>query len=126
MLLLFSEIPDVPTVDLAFALSATSADASTNFKLMKDTIKAFADLYGMEKIHYAVIAYGQNPRKWFDFQSQPSDFEALKRTVDGIPREGGVVALDKAVEEAGKLFDESRPQARKVRYPLYPNTKGSW
>ena len=111
-------------MDLAFALSATSADANTNFKLMKDTIKAFADMYGMAKIHYAVIAYGQTPRRWFDFQSQPSDFEALKRTVDGIPREGGIAALDKAVEEARKLFDESRPQARKVRHCLYPSTIG--
>ena len=123
---LFSEIPDVLTVDLAFALSATSADANTNFKLMKDTIKAFADMYGMAKIHYAVIAYGQTPRKWFDFKSQPSDFEAFKRTIDEIAREVGIVALDKAVEEARKLFDESRPQARKVRYCLHPSTRGSW
>ena len=102
-------------MDLAFALSAAAADASTNFKLMKDTITTFADMYGMSKIKYSVIAYGQTPRRWFDFQSQPADLEALKRTVDGNPREGGVVALDKALVEARKLFDGSRPHARKVR-----------
>lgn len=108
-------IPHVPVLDLAFALSATAADANKNFKLMKDTISAFAEMYGMSKINYAVIAYGQSPRKWFDFETQPSDLDALRRTVDGIPREGGVVALDKAVEEARKLFDGSRTHALKVR-----------
>lgn len=111
---LFKEIPDVPTVDLAFALSATANDADTNFKLMKDTIKSFADMYGVSKINYAVITYGERQRKWVDFQNQPSDFEDMKKTVDDIARETGVVALDKALEEARKLFDGARPQARKV------------
>ena len=115
--LLFSEIADVPTVDLAFAISATAADANANFKLMKDVITSFADMYGMAKVNYALIAYGQSSTKWLDFQSQPADAQALKTTVDGIPREGGVGALDKAIEEARKLFDGSRPHARKVRHP---------
>lgn len=108
----------MPIVDLAFALSATATDADTNFKLMKDTITSFADLYGMSKINYAVIAYGERQRKWVDFQSQPSDFEDLKKVVDTISREAGVVALDKALDEARKLFDGARPQARKVTKPL--------
>lgn len=110
----FKEIPDVPMVDLAFALSATATDASTNFKLMKDTITAFADMYGVSKINYAIITYGQSQRKWVDFQNQPSDFEDMKKTVDDIARETGVVALDKGLEEARELFDGARPQARKV------------
>ena len=101
-------------VDVAFALSATSTDASTNFKLMKDTIISFADIYGVEKINYAVITYGQKQRKWVDFQNQPSDFKDMKKTLDAITRETGVVALDEAIEEARKLFDGARPQARKV------------
>ena len=111
---IFKEIPDVPTVDLAFALSATASDADTNFKLMKDTITSFADMYGMSKINYAVIAYGERQRTWFNFQTQPSDFGDLKKIVDAISREAGVVALDKALDEARKLFDGGRPQARKV------------
>ena len=101
-------------VDLAFALSATATDASTNFKLMKDTIISFADMYGVSKINYAVITYGQSQRKWVDFQNQPSDFEDMKKTVDAIARETGVVALDSALDEAKKLFGGARPQARKV------------
>lgn len=101
-------------MDLVFALSATSGDADTNFKLMKDTITDFADMYGMSRINYALIAYAQTPRKWLDFQSQPLNLEALKNLVDGIPRERGVVALDKVLEEARKLFEGSRSRARKV------------
>ena len=56
----------------------------------------------------------QTPRKWLDFQSQPLNLEALKNLVDGIPRERGVVALDKVLEEARKLFEGSRSRARKV------------
>ena len=97
-------------------------DADTNFKLMKDTITAFADMYGMSKINYAVVAYGEKPTKWFDFQSQPSDFDALKRIVVAITRETGIVALDKSLEEARRLFDAARPQARKVETC---NTKSS-
>lgn len=111
---ILKEIPVVPTVDLAFALSATASDADTNFKLMKDTITSFADMYGMSKINYAVIAYGERQRKWFDFQSQPSDFEDLRKMLDAISREAGVIALDKALDEARKLYDGGRPQARKV------------
>ena len=59
---LFKEIPNVPTLDVAFAISATATDAETNFKLMKDTITAFADMYGMSKINYAVVAYGEKPK----------------------------------------------------------------
>ena len=113
------EIPDVPMVDLAFALSATATDASVNFKLMKDTITSFADMYGVSKINYAVITYGQSQRKWVDFQNQPSDFEDMKKTVDAIARETGVVALDKALDEARKLFDGARPQASKVMMVYY-------
>ena len=101
-------------VDVAFALSATAADASINFKLMKDTITSFADMYGVAKINYAVITYGQTQRKWVDFQNQPSDFDDMKKTLDAITRESGIVALDDALEEAKKLFDGARPQARKV------------
>jgi len=117
----FKEIPDVPMVDLAFALSATATDASLNFKLMKDTITSFADMYGVSKINYAVITYGQSQRRWVDFQNQPSDFEDMKKIVDAIARETGVVALDTALDEARKLFDGARPQARKVmkRYSTY-------
>ena len=118
MCFLFKEIPVVPTVDLAFALSATATDADTNFKLMKDTITSFADMYGISKINYAIIAYGEKQRTWVDFQSQPSDFEDLKKLVDAISRETGVVALDKAIDEARKLFDGARPQARKVTKSL--------
>lgn len=101
-------------LDLAFALSATAMDADTNFKLMKDTITAFADMYGVSKINYAVITYGEEQTKWVDFQNQPSDFEDMKKTISTIVSETGVVALDKALGEAKKLFDGARPQARKV------------
>ena len=101
-------------LDLAFALSATAMDADTNFKLMKDTITAFADMYGVSKINYAVITYGEGQRKWMDFQNQPSDFEDMKKTINAIASETGVVALDKALGEAKKLFDGARLQARKV------------
>ena len=109
-----TEIPDVPMVDLAFALSATSLDASETFKLMKDTVASFADMYGMSKINYALITYGRASKIWFDLQSQPSDVDALVKMLNRTFRETGVVALDKAIEKARKLFDGSRPPARKV------------
>ena len=110
-------------LDLAFALSATSRGADTNFKLMKDTITDFADMYGMSRINYALIAYGQTPRKWLDFQSQPLNLESLKNLVDEIPREGGVVALDKVLEEAKRLFEASRSRARKVGIFTFPGSR---
>ena len=89
---------------------------------MKDTITDFADMYGMSRINYALIAYAQTPRKWLDFQSQPLNLEALKNLVDGIPKELGVVALDKVLEEARKLFEGSRSRARKVGKFTYPRS----
>ena len=101
-------------MDVAFALSATSADAGETFELMKDTIAVFAEMYGMSKIYYALTVFGQTSRIWFDFQSQPPDFDSLLKMLNRTSRMKGVVALDKALEEAGKLFDGSRPPVRKV------------
>ena len=103
---------------MAFAIQASTADADETFSKIKDTIKKIIDVYGTKKLHYAVIVYANTATTKLNFgerEQLPSD-SALKRLIDNIPRATGEPAVDKALEEARKLFESSaaRPQAHKV------------
>lgn len=63
----FKEILNVFILDVVFVISVIVMDVEINFKLMKDIIIVFVDMYGMLKINYVVVVYGEKLKKWFDF-----------------------------------------------------------
>ena len=107
---------DIPEIDLAFALSATSAESKDAYDLMKRTIKLIITRYGIDKIHHSFIVFGSVATTKIDFGKTFPTKEALKQALDKIPKEDGGPALDKALEEAKVLFESGnvRPNAKKV------------
>ena len=113
--MLFTELPRLPKLDLGFAISIGSTNADANLRKIKDTIKAVIDRYGKRDIRYSFILFGNIPSKIVRFaESELYTIELLKNQVDSFSSISGS-ALDKALDEARKMFeDTARPDAKKV------------
>ena len=55
---LYSDVPKIPEMNVAFAISARAVDDATNFEKMKDIIKAIVQKFGSNRIYYSVITFG--------------------------------------------------------------------
>ena len=121
-----SATKEIPETDLLFAITATSVDGYLTFRKVQNTIKYIIDQYGIDKVHYGAIVFGATARKQFGFSDKfltPSD---LKRRVDGLPRQFGGPALDKALEAAQEMFQGAgaRPGARQVLVVITDKNSG--
>ena len=88
-LLCILDTKEIPKVDLAFAVSATSRDADRTYKLMKDAMKYIAQEYGTNKIHYGLIVFGDSATIKINFSDKYPSSEGLKAFLDTIPRSTG-------------------------------------
>lgn len=104
-------------IDIAFAVSATSAKANELYDYMLDAIKQIIDEYGMYYVHYAFIVFGNEPDVRLRFGANLKSPDQLKVLLDNVPRIGGRPNLDKALEKATELFQPGykgeRPVVRK-------------
>ena len=108
-------IPQVRDLDLAFAISANAAlDSDENFQKMKDIIDWVITKYGVGKIQFGVVVFGNTPTVKVSF-TQPLNDEQLKNIIQNttINREGS--NLESALHEVRILFELSpRPDAKRV------------
>ena len=75
------DVPKIPEMNLAFAISARAVDNEANFEKMKDILKAIVQKFGSNRIHYSVIKFGDPPITELPFNRRlPSD-EDLKRFI---------------------------------------------
>lgn len=75
------DVPKIPEMNLAFAISARAVDGEVNFEKMKDILKAIVQKFGSNRIHYSVITFGDPPITELPFNRRlPSD-EILKRFI---------------------------------------------
>ena len=111
----FTELPEIPKLDLGFAISTGSLDAEENLQTIKDTIKSVIDRYGKTDIRYSFILFGDEPSERVRFtESERFTIEILKDRVDRLARISGA-SLDKALDRAKKMFeDTARQDAKKV------------
>ena len=104
-------------IDIAFAISATSANAGEIYDYMKDTIKYIIDKYGMYYVHYAFMVFGSDPDVKITFGDGFSSPGDLKKFLDDVARLRGQPNLEKALERAAELFEPGykgeRPGVRK-------------
>ena len=100
---------------MGFAISISSSDANANLQKIKDTLKSVIDRYGKSDIRYSFILFGEEPSERVRFtESERYTIELLKDRIDRLSRISGA-ALDKALDEAKKMFeDTARPDAKKV------------
>lgn len=109
-------LPTIPEVDLAFAISAASVEADDNFEKTKEVIKAIVDSYSMNKLRYGVVVFGTSASIQISFEDDfPSDKD-LKAFISGLSGPNELPALGEALKKGKELFDNAkeRPNARKV------------
>lgn len=109
--------PDIPEIDLAFALSATAFDAAGNFRRMKEIVNYIIRRYGQDKIRYSVLIFGQGARIRIGFQDLIPNSDRLAAYISTLSKYRGGPRMDLALAEARKLFVNgggTRPGARKV------------
>ena len=125
VLLVFSV--NLPEIDLAFAISATSVEADTTIMLMRNTIKSIIQQYGTDRVHYSVIIFGSIATTHFDFSNAPPDQDDLIRLVGRLPKAVGRPDLVKALEDAKRVYElqEVRPNARRVLVVIMDNSSVS-
>lgn len=105
----------VTKIDVGFALSATSRDASVTIRLMQESIKFIIDTYGTTNLHYSVMKFDERPQVLVRFANKHSSEELKEIIEEFIVPSSGSPDLEKALIEAKKLFDEAgaRPDAKK-------------
>lgn len=115
MLLYLSDNLRVPQINLGFAISATAVSASDTFERIKDSITAIVDEYGTDRLRYGLIVFGRNAVQKLSF-SEESDMNSLKAKIKSSQRPGGEPNLQRALEEAKRLFDSelTGPDVKKV------------
>ena len=95
---------------------------------MKNTVKKFIDTYGVNKIHYSVIVYGNQVIRVVNFnRTFPLSANELKTAIDRQPALPGVPVLTNALKEAYRVFKESvgRSGAKKVLVVITDRNSGS-
>lgn len=115
-------------IDLVFALSATSNNSAQTYKLMKNTIKRFIDKYGVGKIQYSIVVYGDQVIRVVNFNHTfPPNANELKAAIDAqAPLSGGPV-LNDTLQEGFQIFSETmgRPNAKKVLVVVTDQNSGA-
>ena len=104
-------------IDIAFAISATSAKANVLYDYMLDAIKQIIDEYGTYHVRYAFMVFGNEPDVRLRFGANVRSPDDLTDLLDNIPRIAGRPNLEKALEKATELFqpgyEGERPAVRK-------------
>ena len=109
--------PNVPEIDLGFAVSATATGSDETFKQMKEVIKETVDKYGSSKIRYSVITFSTTATTQIGFAEKFQTDNVLKKAIDSVPKTRGGSALATALEEARNVFHTAaanRPGTKKV------------
>lgn len=120
--------PNMPNINLAIAISATSASSNQSYELMTNTIKQFIDKYGVDKIHYSLVVYGDSVVRVVNFNHTfPPSASDLKAAIDSQPSIRGGPVLEEALVEAFRVFNETegRPGAKDVLVVMTDENSGA-
>ncbi|XP_048588274.1 uncharacterized protein LOC125572190 [Nematostella vectensis] len=102
-------------MDIVFAMTLSSTSPHT--MLMKTIIQMLIRRYGIYRIHYGSIVFGQTASTAFDFDSAYSDDKSFLDAVNGLAKvDDSAANVTLAIEEAYKIFTTSttRKNSRKV------------
>ena len=107
------DLPIIPEVDLAFAISANAVQSDANFQKIKDVINEIVEMFGQERIHYSIIVFGSVPDVIIQFNDNfPTD--VLLKTLRSVERAVGSALLP-TLQKAQEIFKNySRPGVRRV------------
>lgn len=117
----------MPEIFLTFAITTEAAMDNKTYKLMTDTVKLIGDKYGIRKIHYSVVTFGNPPKTLFDFENTLPDKETLVKEVDKLPKSDAPLNFDATMKEVEKVFDKTpiKPESKKVLVVMTHKTIGA-
>ena len=106
---------DIPLIDIGFALSATSSAFQDIFSKMKNIIRTIIERYGVERVKFSLIVYGQNVTTVLgDFERRLTQGDLINY-VNSLQQIPGNKNLDSALLEAERIFRQrTRPNSKKV------------
>ncbi|XP_068760301.1 coadhesin-like [Montipora capricornis] len=107
---------NIPDIDLVVAISVTSNDSNQTYNLVKNTLKEFIDKYGVDKVHYSIILYGDLVIRVVNFnRTFPPSADELKASLDAqAPLDGGSGLVD-ALQETSRIFNETMGRLNAIK-----------
>ena len=94
-------------MDLLFAISTTATESEENLVYSKKVIYKIVEKYGIKKIKYSLLTFGQEPYVHFKFNFVPRDVNALKAAIEKGQMESSGASLQNALEKSRELFEEA-------------------
>ena len=104
---MFAERISIPEMDLLLAISTTATESEDNLRYSKEVIYKIIEKYGIRKIKYSLLTFGQEPYVYFKFNSIFDDVDRLKLAIDGGKMKSSGASLQKAMEKSKEMFDEA-------------------
>lgn len=112
---LFSDYPDSPEMDIAFAINTAGSDADRTFQVITDSLKKIIKKFNPEKLRYGVMTFGDEATAEVSFTEDPQDLKKLVKALDKLPRTSGEPDFKKLLEEAKKVFDDDSGRSKSNR-----------
>jgi len=103
----FAERISIPEMDLLLAISTTAIESKDNLLYSKEVIYKIIEKYGIRKIKYSLLTFGQEPYVYFKFNSTFDDADRLKLAIDRSDMKSSGASLQKAMEKSKEVFDEA-------------------
>ena len=94
-------------MDLLFAISTTAAESEENLVYSKEVIYKIIEKYGIKKIKYSLLSFGQDPYIHFKFDFAPDDVNKLKLAIEASKMKSSGASLQKAMEKSKELLEEA-------------------
>ena len=115
-------------MDIAFVISSKAVDQDKNFETMKEIVKGTIEKFGLSRVRYSLITFGETPDVKIRFDNV-FDYETeIVKLVDTVEKELGDAMLHKALEEVRYLFavaEDTRPNASKILVVITDKTSDS-
>jgi len=94
-------------MDLLLAISTTATESDDNLRYSNEVIHKIIEKYGIRKIKYSLLTFGQEPYVYFKFNSIFDDVDRLKLAIDAGKMRSSGASLEKALEKSKEVFDET-------------------
>lgn len=94
-------------MDLLFAISTTATESNANMLYTKEVIYKIIEKYGIRKIKYSLLTFGEEPLVHFKFNFIPDEVSRLKEAIEKSKMQSSGSSLQKAMEGAKGVFDEA-------------------
>ena len=115
-------------MDIAFVISSKAVDQDKNFETMKEIVKGTIEKFGLSRVRYSLITFGETPDVKIRFDNV-FDYETeIVKLVDTVEKELGDAMLHKALEEVRYLFavaEDTRPNASRILVVITEKTSDS-